>query len=218
MPLSSSFSVRGLKKKDREKDVRLYVPNRLLHQPYGDCVCLLSINVSIAVRGGSCSSKASQLVWYRWGVMYDCFCKAITLRLPDGFGLGDTTSTLDLDFFTLRGSHLSVSVLVRPTSPFHVDGQPYWPRSHFQQNNPEIRRGNSAACLLLHLPRWTAKKIDWQPVVYMRRGKGANESQENDLCPSLSHFPHAGLHGCCDACLYTYCWENDIQSRKGQYE
>lgn len=56
--------------------------------PYEGYVYLLSINVSNIVQGSSCPQKASQLVWYRWKMMCDCFSKPITLGLPDGFGLG----------------------------------------------------------------------------------------------------------------------------------
>lgn len=48
---SSPLNVLGSRKKHqtREKDARLYVRNKLLLEPYEDCACLLSNNLSIAV-------------------------------------------------------------------------------------------------------------------------------------------------------------------------
>lgn len=96
--------------------------------------------------------------------MYDCPSKPITLRLPDDFGLGDTTSTLDLDFLPLSGFSPQREYLgVSPPPPSALMADLPGPRYHFQQNSKGLRL----------LPQ---RQTDWQAVVSLRKGKGANQS------------------------------------------
>lgn len=105
-----------------------------------------------------------------------------------------------------------------------VDGRPPWPRSLFQQNNKETWRGNRTPFRSLlrggcqsFISSANGEQTDWETITTLRRSageEGMSRSCENDLCPNLLRSGHMGLRGCNAACLYTFCWENDIQSGK----
>lgn len=108
--------------------------------------------------------------------MYDCLSKPITLRLPDGFGLGDTTSTLDLDFSTLGGG-------VSPRCKYLGLGLP--PPPALMGDLPGLAPNSSK--IIKQCEKATARLVcffispgeeqqnDWETVVSLMRGRGANE-------------------------------------------
>lgn len=103
-------------------DLGLHHPNL----PYGGYIYPLSISVSNCAQGSSCLQKASQLVWYRWKVMYDCLSKPIT-QSARGFRPRDTAASSDLDFSTpfsegFTSLLLSWSGMFSPHSPCGFPG------------------------------------------------------------------------------------------------
>lgn len=107
--------------------------------------------------------------------MYDCLSKPITLRLPDGFGLGDTTSTLDLDFFTLgrvspRCKYLGLGLPPPPVLMADLPGLA-------PNSSKIIKQCEKATAQLVSffISPDEEQKIDWETVVSLRRGRGANE-------------------------------------------
>lgn len=104
--------------------------------------------------------------------MYDCLSEPITLRLPDGFGLGDTTSTLDLDFFTLVGVSPRCKYLGLGLPVLMADLPGLAPNS-----SKIIKQCEKATARLVSffIRPDEEQQIDWETVVSLRRCRGANE-------------------------------------------
>lgn len=140
---------------------------------------------------------------------------------------GDTTSTLDLDFFTLRGFSPQCKYLGLACFPC-VDGRPPRPRSLFQQNNKETWRGNRAPFRSLlcdgcqffisageRQTNWPGNNHDFEE----KRRRGGNEPELRKW--PLSKSPALGPHGTARMprrVFVHFLLREWYTIRKGQYE
>lgn len=138
---------------------------------------------------------------------------------------GDTTSTLDLHFFT-QGVSPQCKYLGLACFPCVCTHQGDFPglapySSKIIKKREEATGRHSVPCSAAAVSSSSAsangKQIDWETITTLRRStgeQGMSWSWENDLCSNLLRSGHMGLRGCYAACLYTFCWETDIQSGK----
>lgn len=115
----------------------------------------------------------------------------------------DTTTTLDLDFSTLWGFHLSVSILVYPAFPVLMGDLPGL-TPYFSKIIKKLEEAAVQSFLVLWLlsilhrqwqkaTNWLGSNHDFKE---KQRWSGTGWSGGNDLCPYLLCSGHMGLRRC----------------------